>query len=74
VIATDVGGTREISDESDLVLVRAKEVEELVKTIENVLPRMKELQGLSTESVRKKFSWERNVGKYVKVYVTLLKR
>jgi glycosyltransferase involved in cell wall biosynthesis len=70
VIATDVGGTREISDESDLVLVRAKEVDELFNAIKVCLVKYREIQGISYEKVRDKFDWKKSVEKYVQLYIS----
>jgi glycosyltransferase involved in cell wall biosynthesis len=68
VIATDVGGTREISDKADLLLVEAKNVQQLVKAIEEVVPKVEVLKGISYESVREKFDWDKNMEKYIQVY------
>lgn len=68
VIATDVGGTKEISDKKDLILVEPRNVEMLAEMIEKTLLKVKRLQGLSWESVQEKFDWECSVKGYVKVY------
>ena len=64
VVATDVGGTKEISDKDDLILVKSGEVKDLQKALEYALQNHKKLSGLSYVSVKKKFDWTKNVEKY----------
>lgn len=68
VVATDVGGTKEISNKADLILVEAKDVDGLAEAIEGVLEKMNELRGLSYEGVKERFDWERSIRGYVDVY------
>ncbi len=72
VVATDVGGTKEISDHKDLVLVKPGEVKDLQKGLEYALQNHKKISGLSYASVKEKFDWIRSVEKYYGVYTCFM--
>lgn len=72
VVATDVGGTKEISDHKDLVLVKPGEVKDLQKGLEYALQNHKKISGLSYVSVKEKFDWIRSVEKYYGVYTCFM--
>ncbi|MDD2537649.1 MAG: glycosyltransferase family 4 protein [Candidatus Absconditabacteria bacterium] len=74
VIATDVGGTREISRKDDLILVQPKSAEQLREAITPLLNNCSNLQGLSFQGIKENFSWEKNVSEYFKIYQNLLKK
>ena len=68
VVATDVWWTSEISDKWDLILVKAGDVGNLRKWIENALRDYEKLVWESYEELKEKFSWERNVKEYFRIY------
>lgn len=68
VVATDVWWTSEISDKWDLILVKAGDVEELRKWIEIALRGCEKLSWESYAELKEKFSWERNVKEYFRIY------
>ncbi|MDD3868750.1 MAG: glycosyltransferase family 4 protein, partial [Candidatus Absconditabacteria bacterium] len=72
VVATDVGGTREISEKDDLILVQPKSAEDIEKALLSILQNYSDLQGLSFEDIKEDFSWEKNVDAYFVLYKTLL--
>ena len=78
IIATDVGGTREIiTTDKTGILVKARDVgqlaEELCKLCANV-----ELRGKLGENARilaeRKFNWDKITGEYIKLYTSLVKK
>lgn len=64
VIATDVGGTREISDAEDLILVPAGDSQELLEQLLVAFERL-DKSGLSYEGVKEKFGVENAIKKYI---------
>ena len=68
VVATDVGGTAEISDQKDLVLVHPGDVQELADAIRFAIDNYTKVSWLSYEEVHKKFSPRESVEKYYKEY------
>lgn len=72
VIATDVGGTKEISDKEDLILIKSGEVKDLQKGLEYALQNYKKLMGLSYDSVKERFDLKANVQTYHSLYNQLL--
>lgn len=61
VIASDVWGTKEISNQEDLILFESWNKEELARKILLTQKKYKKLQGKSKEDVRKKFNWRNNI-------------
>lgn len=73
VVATDVGGTSEISDQKDLILVKPGNVSDLQKGLEYAIKNCKKLQWLSYDDVYEKFDSKKSVKKYYEVYLSLQK-
>ncbi|HRX64254.1 MAG TPA: glycosyltransferase family 4 protein [Candidatus Absconditabacterales bacterium] len=67
VVATDVGGTKEISNEKDLILSKKGEVEDLKNKLECSIKSHNKYIGLSYKYVRDNFSWDKSIEKYQKV-------
>jgi hypothetical protein len=61
VVASDVWGTKEISDKEDLILFEAGNNKDLKEKLVYALENFHNLAGLSKESVGKKFSWDGNI-------------
>jgi glycosyltransferase involved in cell wall biosynthesis len=66
VVATEVGGTREISDQKDLILVQPGEVEGIKAGILQALEVLDQ-SGASLELVQERFGVEEAVEKYFRV-------
>jgi len=78
IIATDVGGTREIiTTDKTGILVKARDVgqlaEELLKLCANAELREK-LGGNARILVERKFNWDKITGEYIKVYTSLVEK
>lgn len=73
VVATDVWGTREISDQEDLILVPAGSVEALKLGIKRAIENYRSFQGRSFDEVRERFDWGKGVECYQALYAKLLK-
>jgi len=67
VVATDVGGTKEISDQEDLILCQKGSVQSLKQWLEKAFQNHKKLQWLSQKTVQEKFNREKNIQKYYKI-------
>lgn len=72
VVATDVGGTSEISDQKDLILVEKGSASDLQKGLEYAIQNHGKLRWLSYESVKERFDWKSNVEQYYEVYKKLV--
>jgi glycosyltransferase involved in cell wall biosynthesis len=72
VVATDVGGTPEISENGDLMLVKPGDVVALQSGLGLALQRYDEVVGRSRLEVRRRFSWERAMGEYADKLVNLI--
>lgn len=66
VVATDVGGTREISDQEDLILVESGKVEEIEQWLLWAFDSL-EKSGQSYEEVMERFGVENAIGRYKEV-------
>lgn len=66
VVATDVGGTSEISDRDDLIIVRPGQVDTIVEWLQVAFARL-EKSGDSYEVVMKKFGVESALSAYKKI-------
>ncbi|MBP9779292.1 glycosyltransferase family 4 protein [Candidatus Gracilibacteria bacterium] len=64
VIATDVGGTKEISEKEDLTIIPQDDVNALVTALEGAMIDYSEKSGQSYELVRKRFDWQENIQSY----------
>lgn len=72
VVATDVWWTCEISDQEDLILVKAGDVVSLEKWLKLAIKNCEKLQGISYEHLQKNFDWKVSVKKYFTVYKNLI--
>ncbi len=68
VVATDVGGTREISDKEDLILVEKWNMTDIQDGLEKAILNYDNLSGKSFQSVQQKFDWDKNIEKYFSLY------
>lgn len=73
VVATDVGGTREVSDEDDLLIVKSKNIQDLASGIRTALAKTAN-SGDSYKSVQEKFSVQKAIDTYCRLYDTMLGR
>ena len=72
VVATDVWGTREISDKSDFILVQPDDPDALIRGIRKVLIQL-DAFWLSADMVREKFSRKKRILQYANLYKFLCK-
>ena len=72
VVATDVWGTREISDNSDFILVQPDDPDALIRGIRQALIQL-DLRWLSADMVREKFSRKKRILQYADLYKLLCK-
>lgn len=72
VIATDVGGTKEISDQKDLIIIQPGDVKELVTAMKHVFEQYTHLRGLSKKIVEEKFDLSKNTERFYALYKKLL--
>ena len=72
VVATDVWGTREISDKSDFILVQPDDPNALIHGIRKALTQL-DLCWLSADMVREKFSRKKRILQYADLYKLLCK-
>lgn len=70
VVASDVGGTSEISDKSDLILCEAWNIIELTQKLKLGIDRYFDVSGKSYELIQGRFSWENNVEKLYNFIIT----
>ncbi|MBW7954456.1 glycosyltransferase family 4 protein [Candidatus Gracilibacteria bacterium] len=68
IVATDVGGTKEISNLDDLILVKSLDILDLEKGIEKALLNYKKLSGISYNHIKNNFDWNENIKKYFSLY------
>lgn len=61
VVATDVWWTKEISSYDDLIITEKWNLESIEKWIEKAILWYKELSGKSSNLVKEKFKWEKNI-------------
>ena len=64
VVATDVGGTREISDQEDLIVVESGNVDEIKKWLELAFATL-DMSGKSYEEVVEKFATKKAIQNYL---------
>jgi len=72
VVATDVGGTREISDKSDFILVQPDDPDALMRGVRQALTQLGS-HWLSADAVREKFSRKKRILQYADLYKLLCK-
>ncbi len=68
VVATNVGGTKEISNLDDLIIVEKWNILELEKWIEKAILKYKDFRWLSYLSIKEEFNWDENIDKYFTLY------
>ncbi len=68
MIATNVGGTPEISDKEDLILIKPWSTQEIQKALAKAIKIMKTKKGKSLKSVRENFSRSKNIQTYYNKY------
>lgn len=68
VVASNVGWTKEISDNKDLLLFEAWNKKQLLAQLKEAYNNYDNYVGGSYNSVREKFSWERNIKKYKELF------
>jgi glycosyltransferase involved in cell wall biosynthesis len=78
IVATDVGGTREIiTDKKSGILIEAKDINAIAKSIEKLLideTKRKEFSQSAKQEVSEKFNWEKSVGSYMNEINKLLEK
>ena len=67
-VATDVGGTREIADGEDFIVVDSWNVEALKGGLNQALALVWKANWTSYEQVRERFGWKRGVEEYLEIY------
>ena len=67
-VATDVGGTREIADGEDFIVVEPWDVEALKKGLNQALALVWKVHWASYQQVRERFNWKRWVEEYLEIY------
>ena len=67
-VATDVGGTREIADGKDFVVVEPWSVEALKGGLNQALALVWKAHWASCQQVRENFDWKRGVEEYLEIY------
>ena len=67
-VATGVGGTREIADGEDFIVVEPWSVEALKGALNRALALVWKANWASYQQVRERFGWERGVGEYLENY------
>lgn len=72
VVATDVWGTREISDKSDFILVQPDNPDALIRGIRQALIQL-DARWLSADTVREKFLRKKRILQYADLYKLLCK-
>ncbi len=71
VVATDVWGTKDISDEYDLIIVEKWNVLELEKWLEKAILNYESLRWKSRDYVKERFDWDKVVDEYFNLYRNL---
>lgn len=67
-VATDVGGTKEIADGEDFIVVEPWSVEALKGTLNQALALVWKANWASYQQVRERFNWKRGVEAYLEIY------
>ena len=70
-VATDVGGTREIADREDFIVVEPWSVKALKHGLNQALALIWKVYWASYEQVRERFNWKRWVEEYLEIYKKL---
>lgn len=72
VVATDVGGTSEISDKNDLIIVKPWDMEDLEKGLKFAIENIENFSWLSYEDIKKRFDWDESVAEYFNLYKSII--
>ena len=67
-VATDVGGTREIADGEDFIVVEPWNVEALKRGLNQALALVWKAHWASSQQLRERFNWMRGVREYLEIY------
>ena len=67
-VATDVGGTREIADREDFIVVEPWSVEALERGLNQALALIWKANWASYQQVRERFDWKTGVEEYLEIY------
>jgi len=67
-VATHVGGTKEIADGEDFIVVEPWNVEALKKGLNQALALVWKVNWASYEQVRERFNWKKGVEAYLEIY------
>ena len=70
-VATDVGGTREIADGEDFIVVEPWSVGALKRGLNQALAFVWKVHWASFQQVRERFDWKRGVKEYLEIYKKL---
>lgn len=73
VIATDVWGTKEISNQDDLTIIPKDNINVLMLALDEALLDYKEKIGKSYEHVKATFDWDTNIGRYHSIISEVIK-
>ncbi|RKW24179.1 glycosyltransferase, partial [Candidatus Gracilibacteria bacterium] len=71
-VASNVGGTKEIADGEDFIVVEPGDVEALKRGLNQALALVGKVYGASYDQVRERFDWKRGVEKYLEIYEKLV--
>ena len=71
-VATDVGGTREIADGEDFIVIESWNVEALKGALNLALALVWKANWASYEQVRESFDWKSGVEGYLEIYEKLV--
>jgi glycosyltransferase involved in cell wall biosynthesis len=74
VVATDVGGTREICNGEDMMIVVPEDAEALVEGLKAMFSKFGHISWMSLEIVKMKFDPKENMRKIYELYVTALEK
>lgn len=66
VIATDVGGTKEISSSEDLILFKSWDIQSLTQKLWEAIKKYSDLEGKSYNHIYERFSWDKSLEKLYK--------
>ena len=71
-VATDVGGTREIANGEDFIVVEPWNVEALKRGLNQALALVWKMNWVSYQQVRERFDWKRGAHEYLEIYEKLV--
>lgn len=74
VVATDVGGTKEITNKEDVILIPANDEEDCATALVQALEQYQDRAGLSLQFVRSRFSPETSLDQYRELCEVVVKK